>query len=335
MAGSTVLLWTATALNQHTTDHQPGEQLALFAPPTIRERVRDLHAYPMVGTRTDGATGDWRYSKRLPAETVWRIAERWPYVQLASSGRAKAAVILDCDDGGALWEVLADWELPPPSWTVWNERGETRSAHVAWCLEHPIYTGHGARFKPQQSLARFAEYSAHITRADAGYAGLLTRNPCHEDDALRIDWGRSQPYPLSELLESVPTGFKKPTLPRTGEGRNCRVFEGLRKWAYKPRNWQADEAGLRRTADQLNRMFDVPLSSQEVGWIVSSVRRWVQGKLLSGEWTAESFAAKQAARGRKSKRGPDPESARSTRPWEALGVSMQTYYRRGYHRESR
>ena len=317
-------------MEHRNTQHTPsGEQYLLIAPPTIRERVRDLHPYPMVGTRTDGATGDWKYSKRLPAETVWRIAERWPYVQLASSGRSRAAVILDCDEGGALWEALRDWELPSPSWTVWNDSSPTHSAHVAWCLESPVYSGSRARFKPQQSLARFAEYAAHTTRADAGYSALLTRNPCHADDALRIQWGRPQPYPLSELLESVPTGFKKPQLPRTGEGRNCRVFEGLRKWAYKPRNWQASLDEYERVAADLNAMFELPLDGREIGWIVRSVYEWAQGK-IGGEWTAETFAAKQAARGRKggrvSKRGCDPNSARSTKPWELLGVSRRTYY---------
>nr|ALT06053.1 putative plasmid replication protein [Edwardsiella ictaluri] len=42
---------------------------------------------------------------------------------------------------------------------------------------------------------------------------------------------------------------------------------------------------------------------------------------------ASNVSESQAAKGRKSKRGAVEDSARSLKPWEALGISRAWYYR--------
>lgn len=275
-----------------------GEQLALFAPVPLRERLRDFHRFPAVGVRrSDGRF----WTSRRSAEHAWQgSGGRWPYIQLASSGRAQVAIILDCDEGGLLWERLADGEIPAPSWRVWRMVEDVLRAHVGWGLARPVHTGPNARRVPQDTLARCAEWLAAETGADASYAGLLTRNPCHAAEGLEIEWGRPEPYPLAELLDWVPRGWRRPRLPATAEGRNCAVFHALRRWAYQPRNWEASWESLEQTAKALNALHTVPMGDREVGDIVKSVHGWLQRRLERGEWTSATFAELQSARGVKS-----------------------------------
>lgn len=290
---------SATVYTQDTQnrDARQGEQLPLFAPVPLRERLRDFHRYPAVGVRRcDGRF----WTTRQSAERAWRgNGGRWPYIQLASSGRAQAAIILDCDEGGLLWERLADGDIPAPSWRVWRMVEDVLRAHVGWALAGPVYTGANARITPLQTLARCSEWLAQTTGADASYAGLLTRNPCHEAEGLTTEWGRAEPYALAELLDWVPRGWRRPRLPATAEGRNCAVFEGLRRWAYQPRNWDAGWEGLLQAARALNALHAVPLGEPELGDTVKSVHGWMAGRLAGGQWQ-QGFLEIQAARGRKS-----------------------------------
>ena len=278
-------------------DARQGEQLPLFAPVPLRERLRDFHRFPAVGVRrSDGRF----WTSRRSAELAWQGGGgRWPYIQLASSGRAQAAIILDCDEGGLLWERLADGEIPAPSWRVWRRAEDVLRAHVGWGLARPVHTGASARRVPQDTLARCSEWLAQTTGADANYAGLLTRNPCHAAEGLEIEWGRLEPYPLAELLDWVPRGWRRPRLAATAEGRNCAVFHALRRWAYQPRNWGAGYEGLEQTAKALNALHAVPMGEREVGDIVKSVHGWMAGRLADGQWQ-QGFLELQAARGVKS-----------------------------------
>ena len=298
MPGQNGVATTVYPQDTKNPDARQGEQLPLFAPVPLRERLRDFHRYPAVGVRrSDGRF----WTSRRPAAVAWQDGGgRWPYVQLASSGRSRAAIILDCDEGGQLWERLADGAIPAPSWRVWREALEGRRAHVGWGLAGPVYTGSLARIAPQDTLARCAEWLAQVTGADAHYAGLLTRNPCHEAERLTTEWGRPEPYPLAELLDWVPRGWRRPQLPATAEGRNCAVFHALRRWAYQPRNWEAGWEGLQRTARELNALHAVPLGEPELRDTVKSVHGWMAKRQDRGEWTPVTFTELQAGRGRKS-----------------------------------
>lgn len=57
-----------------------------------------------------------------------------------------------------------------------------------------------------------------------------------------------------------------------------------------------------------------------------SIAKWVWQRFSYGEFSA--VQAKRGAKGgMKSKRGAKEDSARSTKPWEALGISRAWYYK--------
>lgn len=272
-----------------------GEQLRLFElglPDRVAVRLRDAHRRPLVGIRFGGGFRAWR----VPAGRAWGGA--FEYVQTADTGASYAAVALDCDDGRAAWEALDEGRVPGPSWAVWRtvEQGERRG-HLIWALVVPVHHGGRAREGPLRLLARAAEWLAHATGADAGYSGLLSRCPTFRRGDLAVAWGRAEPYGLGELAEYIPAGWRRPRLPATAPGRNCAVFAGLRRWAYRPANWGASQERLEAEAGRLNGQHAARLPEREVRDIAKSVSRWMARRIESAQWTQETFGLLQAERG--------------------------------------
>jgi hypothetical protein len=75
-----------------------------------------------------------------------------------------------------------------------------------------------------------------------------------------------------------------------------------------------------------NEQFPEPLQYAEIKQISKSIAKWVWQR-FSIEGKKEWHAKKGAKGGSKSKRGAKADSERSTKPWEAMGISRATYYR--------
>lgn len=295
-----------------------------FAPPKVRAHgLRDAHVWPLVA-RIKGE------SFRVHASKAWsfpsielRTANSWP------------CLVLDCDEPQAALEALYTnhWTagegvgLPRPNWTV--QRRETGHLHVVYCLGRSVHRGAAARAAPLRRYTRVSEFYRQEIRADAGYNGVLTHNPmCGGHRAvsgeLITTWGRCDPYSLDELAQVIPRGWRLPSIPTTEAGRNCALFKALMRWSGQPRNWGVD---VLEPALAMNARFEPPMEYTEVLGIARSVNK-IQARNLASGQTQRQFSFIQSARGRKSKRGPDPGSERSLKPWDANGVSQSTYYRR-------
>lgn len=277
-----------------------GTQLRLpleFVPQPARQRLRDAHPFPLVGVRDE----EGFRSFRMPPQVAW--SGRFEYLQAGDAGSCIVAIVLDCDEGGWLWEQIEDGKIPPPSWVVWRTTATgVRRGHAVWTLEAPVHKGPNARRRPLQVLARAAEWLRAAARADCSYSGLLTRCPFHARPDLFTEWGREAPYPLAELTDWIPRGWRRPRVPTTSYGRNCSLFDSLRRWAYQPRNWGASFEGIHAAARRMNEQFDVPLPVLEVRDVAKSVAGFVAKRRDRKDWTQETFAFVQAARGRRSGR---------------------------------
>src|SRR5262249_1073970 len=135
--------------------------------------------------------------------------------------------------------------------------------------------------------------------ADRRYTGLIAKNPLHAD--WRVEWRRAEPYTLTELADWLFTRDLAPDLsPETtlGAGRNCTVFDELRKIAYQEvlsfkRNGSLDEfrARLERVAISINMQFPVTLGFGEIRAIAKSVAKWTWR-----HFSVEQFSAMQRHR---------------------------------------
>ena len=297
-----------------------------FAPSKVQAHgYREAHTWPLVARHKGEAF-------RVHASRAWtfpsielRTANSWP------------CLILDCDNTEAAIAALYGPArvLPMPNWTV--QRRSSMHFHPIYCLSRPVLRGARARPSPLRRFARISEFYRQTTQADAGFNGVLSHNPMcggprSSGRALITTWGRRAPYSLDELAEAIPQGWRMSRLPTTEAGRNCSLFFALMRWSGMPRNWGVD---VLDQALALNSLFSPPMVFSEVVGIAKSVNK-IQARNLASGQTQRQFAFIQAERGRKggriggrrSKRGPDPNSARSLKPWLVEGISRRTYYRR-------
>ena len=208
-----------------------------------------------------------------------------------------------------------DWEFreaPAPNIIV--ENPENKHAHLLYGLEIPVYTSPGAHIKPLRYAGAIDCALAKKLDADMGYSGLIVKNPLNtkawkvweiEERLYDLDW-------LADYLDLERYWDRRRNLPDYGLGRNCTLFERLRRWSYRAIN-----KGHRKTLDAwmigvlhkatLYNDFTVPLPYSEIKSTAKSVGRWVWEN-----FSQEEFLAIQAARSHKAalKRQAEAEKKR-------------------------
>lgn len=249
----------------------------------------------------DLARGCWRQSR--DAALARRYLEHSPKALLSM-------LVIDVDHPDTLLRAISrPLEHPEPSWVA---EGVSGRGHVGWVLSSPVCRTDAARTAPLALAARVQEGLRRALDGDAGYAGLLTKNPTHE--GWYPYWGRARPYELGELAaglgDLLPRSLPKHAREQSGLGRNHHLFEALRTWAYRARyryeqreEW---EQTVTAVALNINTEFAVPLPQGEVGHTAQSVARWVWRNL-----SREGLVRIQAARGLKRAAQPSAAQARA------------------------
>ena len=261
--------------------HQP----LLFAPSELRAcGLRDAHTHPLVGRRTGDGVRSWRTS---PAR-AWQ----WPLVEWSRTGNSYAALGFDCDSREAVERAAASCmgggDLPTPN--VYATRTASGHAQVFYLLDRPVHRGDHARAQPLRYLGRVAEFYRATLGADAGYTGVLSSNPIHDD--YQTSYPRVEPYALADLAEAIPKGWRVPQVPTTGEGKNCSLFAALCKLALR-----CSDDGLLTWARTINIEFAVSLTDAEVRGVWRSVCRY--RARWRGQGHQQAWLWRQAARGKR------------------------------------
>ncbi|KAB7710698.1 replicase, partial [Plesiomonas shigelloides] len=180
--------------------------------------------------------------------------------------------------------------------------------------------------------------------ADAGYSGLICKNPNHLHWQITV-W-QPELYTLDWLADYLDLGAAndREILPDYGLGRNCTLFDKTRKWAYRAirQGWPEYDQWLQaciERAKAYNLQFSAPLDENEVMGIAKSVAKWTNKNLTEAsfsQYVMQTHTAKiQSIRGKKGGvnshgggRNINYYSERQQQPWIELGISRATYYRR-------
>ena len=158
------------------------------------------------------------------------------------------------------------------------------NAHIYYLLETPVCTSDLARKKPLVLLAKIEHALKEKLGADAGYTGLISKNPTHA--YWRVENLNAVPWGLVDFLDWLDLPAKLPKKARTeGLGRNCTLFEVVRLWAYrevlayrlagKKDAWM--KAVLKRCEDE-NLTFSPALPYSEIRSTAKSISKWVWDK---------------------------------------------------------
>jgi hypothetical protein len=239
--------------------------------------------------------------------------------------------VFDIDRSDAYF-AWSDANLPTPTWIAKNP--ENCHAHIGYMLAMPVCTTHRARQNVIEYLAKIEQAYSLALGADYGYSGLITKNPCHtawENHIFDVE-----PYELNYLADFVElTELKTDLKEVSGLGRNCMMFDTVRYWAYKAiraHRGSTFDIWLGKVLEQCqnaNSAFIEPLPYSEVKATAKSIARYCWKK---DGYHYQEFIDRQRRKGtlggKKSKRKPVPCSEATLQPWNTLGISQSTYYRR-------
>ena len=259
-----------------------------------------------------------------------RTAIQKPYIQHNPPCLVSSLVFdIDRQDAYFAW---SDANLPTPTWIAKNR--QNGHAHIGYMLLAPVCTTHRAKQNVIQYLAKIEQAYSLALGADRGYTGLITKNPCHgtwENHTFGV-----QPYDLNYLADFVELQELKTDLKEvSGLGRNCMMFDNVRFWAYeaiRAHRGSTFDVWLGKVLEQCqnaNSAFIEPLPYSEVNATAKSIARYCWKK---DGYHYQEFIDRQSRKGamggKKSKRLPVDGSEASTKPWESMGISRATFYRR-------
>lgn len=237
----------------------------------------------------DLRAGCWRMGR--PEALAKRYLEHSPTALLSM-------LVVDVDHTDTLMRAL--WMPRTHALPSWISESPSGRGHVGWVLKTPVVRTDSARTKPMRYAAKVEEGLRRSLDGDIGYAGLLTKNPIHQD--WYTTWGTDHLYDLSELAKSLgelmPRSLPRKTADASGLGRNVALFNRLRMWAYRARLRYDDrvlwEEVTLAYALNVNFEFAAPLPETEVGHTSTSVARWVWRN-----FSHEQFSAIQTRRSQK------------------------------------
>ena len=232
----------------------------------------------------------------------------------------------------------SDRNAPAPTLTITNPKNG--HAHLLYALKTSIRTAPDGRMKPLRYAAAVENALRKKLEADAGYSGLICKNPNHghwkiavwQPELYTLDW-------LADFLD-LNAANDKEIVADYGLGRNCTLFDKTRKWAYRAirQGWPDYEHWLLacyERASAYNLQFLTPLKEKEVYAIAKSIAKWSFSRLSPEGFehyvSRTHTPAIQSVRGKKSKGGGRPKSPTAltnVKPWVSLGVSRATFYRR-------
>lgn len=233
-------------------------------------------------------------------------------------------------------DAALDWNdrnAPPP--TIVAQNPANGHAHLFYGLDVPVRTAPDGKAGPLRYAAAVDCALRALLGADLGYSGFISKNPLHPH--WRVTEWESRLYELGDLdswLDLSAYADRRKRLPDYGLGRNCTLFEKLRRWAYRairqgwPEYDRWHEAVLTRA--RAYNDFEGPLPDSEVKATAKSVARYTHRNFSPAGF--RRWQARNGAKGGKKSRGGGrkitPDSDRQKKPWEAMGVSKSTYYRK-------
>lgn len=183
-------------------------------------------------------------------------------------------IVIDIDHGDGIHQCLIDTDLPPPHLIIQNP--DNCHIHAVYKLSSPVFMWGKAKVAPIRYLARVVQGMNKKLGGDNSYGGNLMKNPINARWTTYTTSAPSKGYSLECLAQFVDLDTMPNATNDEGYGRNCSIFDYVRKLAYKlaQRSYSELVRELRPIAEQYNQRFDVPLFPNEVMHIVRSIARY-------------------------------------------------------------
>lgn len=224
----------------------------------------------------------------------------------ANPRNMQSMIVVDIDDPDAMAICLWDNPIRP---NLIAENTANGHAHAFWFLVKPVCTSDKARLKPVLYLKAIKHNLTKYMHGDFAYSGLMCKNPMSK--AWDVMVVHDHAYTLQELMQGLKEAdcWKDIQLQYAAEllGRNCTLFDAVRRWAYRAvrkfrDSYDAFREAISSKVAELNACFKDKLGTSELRGIANSIANWVWKSPLrtkSDKEFADTFHRMQSARGRK------------------------------------
>ena len=234
----------------------------------------------------------------------------------------------------------SDRNAPAPTLTITNP--ENGHAHLLYALKTSIRTAPDGKMKPLKYAAAVENALRKKLEADVGYSGLICKNPNHGYWKIAV-W-QPELYTLDWLADSLDLNAanEKEIIADYGLGRNCTLFDKIRKWAYRAirQGWPEYDQWLQACYERgraYNLQFPTPLDDAEVMGIAKSIAKWTVhhfSKESFDDYVKRTHSSEiQSVRGRVGGkissgggRKKSLSSQESESPWVNLGISRSAFF---------
>lgn len=217
-------------------------------------------------------------------------------------------LIVDLDHNNPLiWDSA---KLAPPNFIIKNR--ENNHSHLVWALEFPIFKDYIQKARNLSYFAKIQQAYNEACKGDSSYVGLILKNPNHAHWQT-IQVNAFYAYTLAELADFIelPKAINKKEA--VGEGRNCFLFNSVRKWAYKEVLFYKVNADFKsffyvilnrlEKANKFEQSSSLPY--KEIWHIAKSVSKWTWKN-----FSIAKFSEIQTARSHKRKTVKNAELAK-------------------------
>jgi hypothetical protein len=219
------------------------------------------------------ATDDFALWGLYPHPKVSALQKK--YIQ-PNSRTQTAWMVFDSDQPGS----GHDWHLrEAPTPNIVCENRANKHAHLLYGLQVPVFKSPAAHLGPMRFAAAVEEGLRQKLGADPAYGGLICKNPLSEAWDVRTYEERLYDLPwLADYVDLPKYTDRRKHVSVYGLGRNCTMFENLRRWAYGAIrcHWR-DLEDFRRAcllqAGEYNT-FPAPLPVAELRSTSRSVASW-------------------------------------------------------------
>lgn len=220
------------------------------------------------------------------------------YIQ-ANNQKAINLLVLDLDHSNPL--IYETMGLATPNFIIRDKTKNT--SHLIYILENFIAKDYKRFGKNLKYFALIQQAYTKALNADSNYTNFIVKNP-NNARWLTTNPNPYRAYSLDELADYVELPKKLIKKQVVGEGRNCYLFDVVRKWAYKEvlfyKNNQATQTDffniVLNKLEKLNYFENAPsLGFNELKNIAKSISEWVWERFNSAEFSRiQSNRAKKA-----------------------------------------
>jgi hypothetical protein len=137
----------------------------------------------------------------------------------------------DIDYSVGIETITDDLDLPCPTFLIQNPKNY--HAHALYALNTAVHCNDNSSIKALRFAGAVDVAMTTALKADAGFAGLITKNPLHESWRTYSFDAQYDLIDFTDFVDLKKYSDKRKRVEAVGLGRNCCLFDMVIMWAIE------------------------------------------------------------------------------------------------------